>query len=172
MRAATLICSGPLARPVPDETGDDPELAAIRRRLLEQLGGRSEPAAAPPAAAEGKVLELTDATFDAAVRAHPALVVDCWAVWCGPCRIVEPIVKELARELAGKVTFGKLDVDANPRVAQAYAIQSIPTLLFFANGAYADRAVGAYPKPQLAAAIRQVYRIRGDGGREPGVRRM
>jgi thioredoxin 1 len=95
------------------------------------------------------VLKLTDENQDAAIQEHNLLVVDCYADWCGPCRMVAPIITELAGEYAGKVTFGKLDVDQAPGVSRQYGIASIPTLLFFKDGKLVDRQVGALPKPML-----------------------
>jgi len=105
----------------------------------------------------GLVLELTDNNFDEAVNNHRLLVVDCWAEWCAPCRMVAPVIEELATDYQGKVTFGKLDVDSNPSVATRYEIASIPTLLIFKNGQLLDQKVGALPKrilePELAKHI-------------------
>ena len=98
-------------------------------------------------------LILTDDNFDEAVAKYPNLVVDCWAEWCMPCRIVGPVIEELAQEHQGKVVFGKLDVDKNQGVAGRHGVMSIPTLLYFKNGALAGTKVGALPRPQLAAAL-------------------
>jgi thioredoxin 1 len=98
---------------------------------------------------EGAVLELTEDNFDDAVRKHRVLVVDCWAEWCAPCRMVAPIIEELAREYRGTIAFGKLDVDRNPTVAAKYSIMSIPTLLVFKDWQLADQMVGAQPKQML-----------------------
>ena len=76
-------------------------------------------------------------------------VVDFWAPWCGPCRMVGPIVEQLAREYAGKVAFGKLNVDENPMVAGSFGIQSIPTMIAFQNGKAVDGLLGAVPKAQI-----------------------
>lgn len=127
---------------------EDQELQAIRDRL------RAEMATARPAALDHPV-EVTDAGFADFVRAHDLVVVDVWAEWCGPCRMIGPIVDQLAKEMAGQVTFGKLDADANPAVMQAFGIQGIPTLLVFRQGRLVDRLVGAMPKASLAAAIRR-----------------
>ncbi|MBN1151839.1 MAG: thioredoxin [Dehalococcoidia bacterium] len=116
--------------------------------------GEPEPSEPKPTAA-GTVIELTDTTFDAAVRDHPLLVVDCWAVWCGPCRMVAPVIEELARDYAGRVTFGKLDVDKNRATATRFAIQSIPTMLIFKNGHLVDQKLGAMPKAMLEPAIKK-----------------
>ena len=97
----------------------------------------------------GVVLELTADNFDEAVRKHRVLVVDCWAEWCAPCRMVAPIIEELATEYHGAIAFGKLDVDRNPSVAARYNIMSIPTLLVFKDWQLVDQMVGAQPKQML-----------------------
>lgn len=99
------------------------------------------------------VLELTDANFDDTVQQSQTLVVDCWAPWCGPCRMVAPIIEELASDYKGKITFGKLNVDDNPSISARYRIMSIPTLLIFKNGQLADQKVGAMPKRMLEAEL-------------------
>jgi thioredoxin 1 len=100
-----------------------------------------------------KPVEVTDKTFDETIRNNQLVVVDCWAPWCGPCQMVAPIIEELARQYAGKVLFGKLNVDENPYMAMRYGIMGIPTLLFFKNGELIDRIVGAIPK-QLEQKIK------------------
>lgn len=105
----------------------------------------------------GQALEVTDSTFEQEVlqSAQPVLV-DFWAVWCGPCRAVAPIVEELAGEYAGKLKVMKLDVDDNPRTATAYGVQSIPTLLIFKDGKPAERIVGALPKRAIVDKLQSV----------------
>lgn len=144
---------------------EDPELDAIRARLRAEMMGARAPGA--PAAPLDHPIDVDDAGFEALVRSHELLVVDCWAPWCGPCRIVGPIVDALAKEMAGRVAFAKLNVDHNPGVSQAFGIQSIPTLLVFKNGRLVDRLVGALPKAQLAAQIERHARTGS-----PGPRRM
>lgn len=101
------------------------------------------------------ILEPTAADFDAAVLQSPEpVLVDFWATWCGPCRRLAPVVEQLATEYAGALRVAKVDVDAQPEVAQRYGIQSIPTLLFFKRGAVVDQAVGALPKAVLEAKIK------------------
>ncbi len=95
------------------------------------------------------VLELNNANFEEAVKKYPLLVVDCWAPWCAPCRLIAPVIEELAKTYRGKITFGKLNVDLNPTLARRYQIMSIPTLLIFRNGVLVDRKVGALPKSSL-----------------------
>jgi len=81
------------------------------------------------------------------------VMIDFWAVWCGPCRMIAPTVEELAKEYEGKVKVMKLNTDENPDVASKYKIMGIPTIIFIKNGQEADRIVGAVPKPQLKAKI-------------------
>ena len=101
------------------------------------------------------VVEITDQNFQE-VTGQPGLtMVDFWAVWCGPCRMVAPIVEQLADEYAGKVTVGKLDVDHNQRSASQYNVRSIPTILFFKDGQVVDTVIGAVPRPALENKIKQ-----------------
>jgi thioredoxin 1 len=105
----------------------------------------------------GKALEVTDNTFEQEVlQSTQPVLVDFWAVWCGPCRAVAPIVEELAGEYEGRLKVMKLDVDANPRTATAYGVQSIPTLLVFKDGKPAERIVGAVPKKVIADKLQSV----------------
>ncbi|HEY0094442.1 MAG TPA: thioredoxin [Archangium sp.] len=101
------------------------------------------------------VVEITDANFSD-VTGQPGLsMVDFWAVWCGPCRMVAPIVEQLAEDYAGQVTVGKLDVDNNQRSAAQFNVRSIPTILFFKDGKMVDQVIGAVPRPALEAKIKQ-----------------
>ena len=99
-------------------------------------------------------VEITDGNFEALVKNSDKLVlVDFWAEWCGPCRMVGPIVEELAKEYDGKAVIGKLNVDHNPNVSMEFGVRNIPTILFFKNGKVVDKQVGAVPKAQLAAKL-------------------
>lgn len=96
-----------------------------------------------------KPIELTDADFDENVKKYSLIVVDNWASWCPPCRILGPVIDNLAKKLSGKIVFGKLNVDENKEVASRYEIMSIPTLLVFKKGKLIDRMVGAMPESLL-----------------------
>ncbi len=92
-------------------------------------------------------LEFTDANFEEKVlKSELPVVIDLWAEWCGPCRMVGPIIEELATEYQGKAIVGKLDVDSNPETSVKYGIRNIPTVLFFKNGEVVDKQVGAVSK--------------------------
>jgi thioredoxin 1 len=105
----------------------------------------------------GKALEVTDSTFEQEVlQAKQPVLVDFWAVWCGPCKAIAPIVEELAGEYDGKLKVMKLDVDDNPRTAVTYGVQSIPTLLVFKDGKPAERIVGAVPKKVIVDKLQGV----------------
>ena len=91
---------------------------------------------------------VSDATFGQEIEQHKGLVlVDFWATWCGPCHMVAPIMDQIAGEYDGKVKVTKMDVDANQRTAMRFNVRSIPSILFFKDGAHVDTLVGAYPKP-------------------------
>lgn len=97
---------------------------------------------------------VTSATWEQEVlKASELVLVDFWAVWCGPCRMVAPIVDEIAKEFEGKLKVVKLNTDENPDIAGKYRIMGIPTLMFFKNGQTVDQVVGAVPKAQLSAKV-------------------
>jgi len=107
-----------------------------------------------PLPAAGAALIVTDATFAAEVEGSPLpVLVDAWAAWCGPCRMIAPAIDELAAELAGSVRVAKLNVDENPATAGRFDIRSIPTLLVIAGGREVDRIVGVQPKPAIRARL-------------------
>ena len=99
------------------------------------------------------LVNATDDTFDVEAKAAPAVVVDLWAPWCGPCRIVGPILEDLSREYAGRLKVVKVNVDENPVTAQRYQAFSIPTMVVIKNGRVVDRIVGAMPKGQLTIRL-------------------
>ena len=105
----------------------------------------------------GGVVEISDNTVQDATKKHPFLVIDVWAEWCGPCRMVTPVIEDLARDFAGRVTFGKCNVDLNPGIATSFSITAIPTLLFFANGMLVDRVVGALPREAIRSRVMRAF---------------
>jgi thioredoxin 1 len=104
-------------------------------------------------ASESKVLHVSDSQFADTLKKNPMVVVDCYADWCAPCKMIAPFIEELAKDYADKVTFVKLDVDNAPQTAMEYGIRSIPTLLFFKAGKLVDQQVGALPKPALKQRV-------------------
>ncbi len=103
-----------------------------------------------------ELVTLTDENFGQEIESSEGLaMVDFWAEWCGPCRLVGPLVEELATEYAGKVKVGKLDVDANRLTSQRYGIRSIPSVLYFKDGELVDQVIGAVPKSHLESKIQQ-----------------
>ena len=101
----------------------------------------------------GKAVEITDSNFNEIVTKNDVVLVDFWAEWCGPCRMIAPMIEELASEYDGKAVIGKLDVDNNQESSIKFGVRSIPTLLVFKNGEMVDRHVGAVPKETLSSSI-------------------
>lgn len=101
-------------------------------------------------------LEITDANFDEVVlKSDKPVLIDFWAEWCGPCRMVGPVVEELAKEYDGQAVVGKVNVDENPNISIKFGIRNIPALLFFKNGEVVDKQVGAVPKSVLADKLQK-----------------
>ena len=99
-------------------------------------------------------VEFTDANFEElALNSDKPVIVDFWAEWCGPCRMVSPLIAELAQEYDGKAVIGKLNVDQNPETSMKYGIRSIPTVLYIKSGEVVDKMVGAAPKQQYASKL-------------------
>jgi thioredoxin len=102
------------------------------------------------------IIPVTDDNFEQEVEKHDGLaIVDFWATWCGPCRIIAPILDQLATEYAGKVKVAKLDVDANIKTGSRFNVRSIPTLLFFKGGRVVDQIIGAVPRTHIEAKLQQ-----------------
>ncbi len=141
-----------------DEEEEEMEIYRIKERKMREM--EEEIKAMKEGGKKGEAvidhpLTIDDNNFVETVRKYPLLVVDCWAPWCGPCRMIAPVIEELAKEYAGKVVFGKLNVDENPRIASEFAIMAIPTLFIFKNGDPVDVIQGALPKPYLEAKVKE-----------------
>ncbi|MGO8805116.1 MAG: thioredoxin [Candidatus Bathyarchaeia archaeon] len=108
--------------------------------------------------ASNQPMTVTDDSFHKAVQTHDLLVVDFWAPWCGPCRMVGPIIEALSAEYTGEATFGKMNVDENQVVPSSFGIMSIPTIIIFSQGKEVERLVGAYPKVHIEAMIKRYLR--------------
>ncbi len=103
------------------------------------------------------ILLLNDGNFDSTVKVSAMLVVDCWAPWCGPCKMLAPTLESLAKDYKGKVSFAKLDTDESPKTAMALGIHSIPTLIFFKDGKQVDRLTGAHPRANIEAVMKRHF---------------
>jgi thioredoxin 1 len=118
----------------------DDELAEIRRRKLETLMADTHITEVRKLSG---VTEVKDSTFEEFIKSAPIVIIDCWAPWCGPCRMISPIIEQLAAEFEGKIRFGKMNTDENENTPMKFNITAIPTMLVFKNGVQADRIVGA-----------------------------
>lgn len=134
------------------ENQENNELKSIRQAKLRELMKRSE-ICEKETTIVNELVEVTDASFKKFVQNHPLVVIDCWAPWCGPCRMVAPVIEELSQDYAGKIFFGKLNVDKNPVVSKQYGIMSIPTILILKNSKLVDSIVGAMPRQMLEPKI-------------------
>ena len=127
---------------------EDPEIAKIMQKKLEEmLKQKNEPKIEPG------IIDLNASNFDKVISAENPTLVDFWAEWCGPCKMIGPVVEELASEYAGRAVVGKVDVDNNPAVSAKFGIRSIPTLLVFKRGEVVDKQIGAVPKSVLSQKL-------------------
>lgn len=125
------------------------DLEAIRKKRLQELQRSLEVRQYP-----AEPVVVTDTSFNQFISRYSLTVIDCWAPWCAPCRMLSPVIDQLASELQEKIVFGKLDTDQNPKTAQNMGISSIPTLLVFRQGRLVDRICGALPKESLLRRLR------------------
>lgn len=133
---------------------EDHELAETQRKKIAQM---LQQAAVKPQLVQnsnGKPITLTDTCFSSEITKRKLIVVDFWAPWCGPCRMVGPIIEQLAAEYAGKVTFGKINVDDNQMIPSQFGVQGIPTLIVFKNGEPVETIVGACQKSHIESKFR------------------
>ena len=131
----------------------DDELEAIKNKKLAEL--QKEAATKAMMSSVTEPIVLTDSNFASEVAKYPVMLVDFWAPWCGPCRMVSPIIEQLSREYSGRVAFGKVNVDENQRTAASFGIQSIPTLMIFKGSKAVDIIIGAMPKAQIEMKLKQ-----------------
>jgi len=131
-------------------SAEDDELKRIKeRKLRELMKGKEEKSLG------GQVIHITDSNFKEIVNKNPLVLVDFFADWCMPCRMMAPVVEELAKEYAGKVLVGKINVDENPSTADRFQVYSIPTLIILKAGEEVDRIVGFVPKGQVEARLKK-----------------
>jgi thioredoxin len=141
---------------ISDRTNDhDEELERIMQRKMNEFSLRTKrnDSIESNQSTITAPITLTDQNFNEMVGKHHLLIVDFWAPWCGPCRMVSPVITELSQELAGKAVFGKLNVDENPMIASTFGIQSIPTIAIFKNGKAVDGIVGAASKSHIMSKL-------------------
>ena len=125
------------------------ELENIRARKMAELKTKMK----EMKSSGNTIITVSDADFNETVHKYPLMLIDCWADWCGPCRMIAPTIEDLARDYAGRITFGKLNVDENPQVATQFGVMSIPTLLIMKNAVEVDRIVGAVPKQVIEGKL-------------------
>ena len=135
-------------------SNEEMEIQRIKEKKLVEMMQKARGQLETAARNDGKPILLSDASFSSEISKYPLMVVDFWAAWCGPCRMVAPIIEQLAKEYSGRVAFGKLNVDENPLTSGEFEVQSIPTLLIFRNGEAVDGIVGAVPKYQIESKIK------------------
>jgi thioredoxin 1 len=138
----------------------DDELEVIKHKKLAELQKQAATKAMMSSITEPIV--LTDSNFASEVTKYPIMLVDFWAPWCGPCRMVSPIIEQLSREYSGRVAFGKVNVDENQRIAASFGIQSIPTLMIFKGSKAVDVIIGAMPKAQIEIKLKQQLLSKND----------
>jgi len=145
-----------------NDDGFEEELEALRRRRLEELSkanrsDNKEESKMNEAGADwpDKPVNITDSNFKEFIAKYPYVIVDFWAPWCGPCKMLGPVIEELAGDYKGKVVFAKLNTDENQMTAMSLGIMSIPTLIFYKDGQMVDKTMGAVPKPMLEPKVQE-----------------
>lgn len=133
---------------------EDEELKRLMKKKLMELYSKRNTGDKSSKTVYSRPIIATDHNFEELIKSYPLVLVDFWAEWCLPCRVIAPAIEELAEEYAGKIVILKLNVDENPITASRYGITSIPTLMIFKNGRPVDVIVGAYPKKVIESRIR------------------
>ena len=132
----------------------DVEAEQIKQKKMAEMMGKTGQQSAGPEW-PGEPVEVSDADFEAFVKKYPKVVIDCWAPWCGPCRMLSPTIDAMAKDMKGRIVFGKLNTDDNFFTSGKYRISGIPTLLIFKDGQLVDRMVGAAPRNMVEAQLRK-----------------
>ncbi len=128
---------------------EDKEAEKVKQKMMEEMMSEDEKSVDYP----DSPITLTDSNFDEKIKEYPLVLVDFWAEWCGPCKMMEPIIEDLAQEYQGDVVFGKLNVDQNKGKSSEYQVSGIPTMILFKDGQVADKMVGAMNKQMLAQKL-------------------
>ena len=129
------------------------ELEEIKKKKMEKMMSEINKPHEPTIEQPGKPIIITDATVDAASNQYPLLILDCWAEWCGPCRMLGPVIEGLADEYEGRAVIGKVNVDEEGELAMRYGVMNIPTVILFKNGREIDRKVGVMPGAVFTQAL-------------------
>jgi thioredoxin 1 len=132
---------------------DNDELEAIKQKKLAEL--QKTAAERQAMSSITQPVHLTDSNFSSETARYPLMLVDFWAPWCGPCRMVAPVIDQLAKEYSGRVVFGKVNVDENPIISNTFGIASIPTMMIIKGGKVVDVMIGAMPKGQIEVKLKQ-----------------
>ncbi|HZB74202.1 MAG TPA: thioredoxin [Nitrososphaeraceae archaeon] len=136
-----------------EDEHNDEEILEIKQRKLREMQKMATMRSTMNSIT--RPIVLTDLNFSEEISKYPVMLIDFWAPWCGPCRMVSPIIEQLASEYAGRVVFGKLNIDENQMVPRSFGIQSIPTMMILKNSRVVDILVGASPKAQIETKLRQ-----------------
>lgn len=136
-------------------SSDSEEIQSIKQKKMDEMMKKMSQTNAEASAFPGQPVVVTDSDLDGFVGRYPKVVVDCWAPWCGPCRMLSPTIDALAKDNKGKIAFGKLNTDDNFKTSEKYRISSIPTLLFFKDGKLVDKMIGAAPRQMVEQQIKR-----------------
>jgi thioredoxin 1 len=136
-------------------SSDSEEIQLIKQKKLVEMMQKMSSTGTKGDATPGEPVVVGDENFEEFVRKHDKVVVDCWAPWCGPCRMLSPTIDALAKDMKGAVVFGKLNTDDNFQTSHKHRISGIPTLLFFKNGKLVDKMVGAAPRTMVEQQIKK-----------------
>src|ERR671910_2684976 len=143
-----------------EDEHNDEEILEIKQRKLREMQKMATMRSTMNSIT--RPIVLTDLNFSEEISKYPVMLIDFWAPWCGPCRMVSPIIEQLSREYSGKVAFGKVNVDENQKIAASFGIQSIPTLMIFKGSKAVDVIIGAMPKAQIEMKLKQQLSSKND----------